>query len=317
MANPGSYFSGIEGELVNLVWAKAGAAMAIGTSALRSPLVHTTFAVTAMHAEQRQLVYASDLITSVRGDGESGSGPAVNQEFGKPEGYFSDEQIGNVEHFYRAAFLSAFFSPLVSAPLSAGWELVVDPLVKHPVLAAIDAHARGESIIAAIRRGLADGLGSYSHNWRQVSGPNEKGIRYGTSLLPGLNPGEVLNDQKRLLDQLASALRAERQIRTNPPPPPAVAPAPPAAPAAPGRPDDYLPDWEVKAAGEMLSKVSLARYGTYHLWPLIWDENRAAIGSNPNKVPVGLRLKIRKKERYSTAQIDDAKKRSPNWAQYK
>ena len=66
-----------------------------------------------------------------------------------------------------------------------------------------------------------------------------------------------------------------------------------------------------------VSKVSLARYGTYHLWPLIWDENRTAIGSNPNKVPVGLRLKIRKKERYSAAQIDDAKQRSPHWAQYK
>lgn len=82
-------------------------------------------------------------------------------------------------------------------------------------------------------------------------------------------------------------------------------------------PDDFLADYNVTGAGVMLSQISMDRYGTYHLWPLIWDENRAQIGSNPNRVPVGITLKIRKKEKYTAAQIEDAKQRSPKWASYK
>ena len=127
----------------------------------------------------------------------------------------------------------------------------------------------------------------------------------------------------------AVVLKATMNLAFNPDvPPEAIAQAfqqhvanapPPAAPPIqpPANPQDYLPDWPVTRGGVMLSKVSLDRYGTYHLWPLIWDENRALIGSNPNKVPVGVTLKIKKKEKYTPAQIEDAKRRSPNWASYR
>jgi hypothetical protein len=131
----------------------------------------------------------------------------------------------------------------------------------------------------------------------------------------------------------AAAVKADMNLAFNPAVPPETVrrafrehvakrggSAPP-SPQPPGQPPanshDYLPDWPVTSPGTMLSKVSLERYKTFHLWPLIWDENRALIGSNPNKVPVGITLKIKKQEKYTKAQIEDAKQRSPKWASYR
>jgi hypothetical protein len=94
----------------------------------------------------------------------------------------------------------------------------------------------------------------------------------------------------------------------------------PANPSPGGPPPsnaDYLPFEEVPMTGGfMLSALSMRRYQTYHMWPLIWDENREVIGDNPNKVPPGVKLMLRKREKYTGPQIEDARRRSLNWKSY-
>jgi hypothetical protein len=118
----------------------------------------------------------------------------------------------------------------------------------------------------------------------------------------------ILSDMKRLVLSPPDTFTIDSPYGVVPSPNP---------PLAPPAETDFLPDVPVTSPGLMLSKVSLDCYGTYHLWPLIWDENRALIGSNPNRVPVGITLKIRKKEKYTAAQIEDAQRRSPKWAEYR
>lgn len=86
-------------------------------------------------------------------------------------------------------------------------------------------------------------------------------------------------------------------------------------PAA-GPTGDELEPWPVLGSGTMLSKVADARYGNVHLWPLIWDYNRKLIGENPNRVPINVTLRIKKPEKYSKAEIANAKSRSPTWRNY-
>lgn len=88
--------------------------------------------------------------------------------------------------------------------------------------------------------------------------------------------------------------------------PPNPSPGPPPA-------SDVLAMHYVPAQGAMLSKVSLSYYGTYHMWPLIWDANRELIGPNPNRVPKDIYLRILKPHVYSAAQRAEAKRRSLNW----
>jgi hypothetical protein len=99
---------------------------------------------------------------------------------------------------------------------------------------------------------------------------------------------------------------------------PYAAPIAPPAPLPPpvANKSNELAPWTVSKQGTMLSEVSMARYGTFHYWPLIWELNRTAIGSNPNKVPVGISLKILKEEAYTPKQKEDAKAQSPSWRNY-
>lgn len=88
--------------------------------------------------------------------------------------------------------------------------------------------------------------------------------------------------------------------------PPNPSPGPPPA-------SDVMAMHYVPAAGAMLSKVSMSYYGTYHMWPLIWDGNREVIGDNPNRVPAEIYLRIMKRHVYTKTQIDAARRRSLNW----
>lgn len=85
-------------------------------------------------------------------------------------------------------------------------------------------------------------------------------------------------------------------------------PSPGAPPAS-----DVMAMHYVPASGVMLSKVSMSYYGTFHMWPLIWDANRELIGPNPNRVPKDIYLRIMKPHVYGAAQIAEAKRRSLNW----
>lgn len=97
-----------------------------------------------------------------------------------------------------------------------------------------------------------------------------------------------------------------------------VTAAPPPAPTPPVvANNDFEPDYPVTKTGLMLSNVSKERYGTFELWPLIYDDNRALMANGPNKVPVGKTLKIRKKEKYTPAEFTHAKKNWQNWQTYR
>lgn len=119
-------------------------------------------------------------------------------------------------------------------------------------------------------------------------------------------------DPKKPMSQLKAEYEA--YVRDHDPGPLPLNPAPGGPP--PSNPD-YLPFFEVPMEGGfMLSVLSMKMYGTYHMWPLIYDLNREVIGPNPNRVPPGVKLMLLKKERYTAAQIADSRVRSLNWAAY-
>lgn len=95
-------------------------------------------------------------------------------------------------------------------------------------------------------------------------------------------------------------------------PTPTPAPAPPATPAS-----DYQADYPVFKAGIMLSNVSNERYQTFEYWPLIYDDNRALLPNGPNKVPLNIKLKIRKPEKFTAAELAHARKHWKNWQTYR
>ena len=63
-------------------------------------------------------------------------------------------------------------------------------------------------------------------------------------------------------------------------------------------PDYGIIFYTVKA-GDSLSEISLAQYGTYGYWPLVYDANRATIGANPDVLRVGQQLMLPKPEAFT------------------
>jgi hypothetical protein len=70
------------------------------------------------------------------------------------------------------------------------------------------------------------------------------------------------------------------------------------------------------AAGDTLSELAKRHYGSSELWPLLWDTNQAAIGSNPNHLRSGVTLQIPPLPSFTPSQIADAHRRSPGWRNY-
>jgi len=68
--------------------------------------------------------------------------------------------------------------------------------------------------------------------------------------------------------------------------------------------------------GSSLSAIAKAQYGSAEFWPLIYDLNKEKIGPNPNLVSAGIHLLLRPLDRYTTAQLADARKRAPTWKSF-
>lgn len=75
-----------------------------------------------------------------------------------------------------------------------------------------------------------------------------------------------------------------------PPPPPPPKPRPTAPQPAPVRAPVYR--YHTTVRDDWLSKLAIRYLGRMERWPEIYALNRSAIGSNPNMLRVGLRLKI-------------------------
>jgi hypothetical protein len=65
-----------------------------------------------------------------------------------------------------------------------------------------------------------------------------------------------------------------------------------------------------------LSGIAKAQYGDFNLWPLIYDLNKDRIGNNPNRIHPGTKLLLLPLERYTQAELADARKRAPTWKNY-
>ena len=110
-------------------------------------------------------------------------------------------------------------------------------------------------------------------------------------------PGVSLDDVKKEYEQFKAKKRAVQ--------------APPAA-TQPRAGDDGL----LVKKGDTLSGFSMSAYGTFDLWPLLWDLNRQAVGRNPNHLAPGIRVKVPSISAFNGSQIADAKRRAPTWRNY-
>lgn len=74
------------------------------------------------------------------------------------------------------------------------------------------------------------------------------------------------------------------------------------------------------AAGEQerstLSGIAKAQYGDFSLWPLIFDLNKEKIGPNPNRLRPGTKLLLLPIQRYTAAEVAEARRRAPTWRNY-
>jgi LysM repeat protein len=93
-----------------------------------------------------------------------------------------------------------------------------------------------------------------------------------------------------------------------PSPPSSAPPAP--APPAPASPSALE---VVVRRGDTLSGLAQEHYGDWRLWPLIWDQNRTAVGPRPSVLKIGTRLRLAPLGSFSSAVLDDARKRAPKW----
>lgn len=321
MRSPESYFTDPrEKELAMLAWRKGGELLA-GNSA--KSLATSVLLPRYTDARTRQLICASEWITTTRGDGEEGGTDDIHAAAGKPPGYFTPAQIGNVEHTYRAAFLSLALSPGFAMAANAGWDLVVDPLWKEDLKALAqamsdrDAASAGKAYLK-LQNPFKEGLiESYKRNGQQFTGPDYQGWLMGADVWNDtavgwqekIKRGLGIGEAARAFDEGARAVDLLGKTAQAKPKPPS--PAPPA-----GGDADHLADYPVDRKGVMLSQVSQERYQTLHLWPLLWEYNKKIILGNPNRLPVSIKLKVPKLSRYSPAQIDAYKKLSPTWKNY-
>ena len=64
---------------------------------------------------------------------------------------------------------------------------------------------------------------------------------------------------------------------------------------------------------DWLSKIAITWYHDMNKWPIIYDANRALIGSDPNKIKPGQVLTIPDLADYTPAEIAAAVKRAKGW----
>lgn len=308
-----------EKELALLVWDKGKQLLSKGWTA--TP-VTDAFLLIEPTPNVRILVTASDWISETRAEGQDWAIEDVNTKLGRPDGYFNREHCANVEHVYRAAYLSVVLTPSASFLAAGAWELGVDPFIKEPLMRAKRAYEKnsGLNAFAAVwdqlsAFGIASRLPeSFKRNGSQFLYVDLKGwmmaAEYWSALATepkhyGANAPEF--DAKLQLQKLKlglQAVKASLDAQT------ARANSEPPAP----NPADFMPDTPPTRAGAMLSQISKERYGVFELWPLIWKYNHKAIGNNPNRVPVGTVLKIKKKERYTPDELKFARENWKKWA---
>lgn len=281
MPSPKDYLTNPrEADLAERVWRLTPSLSPSGYSMVG---IHEFFA--SIPWTNRRIILARDWITKFREMDGDGGVRSVNRELGGTN--FTAGEIGNVEHFYVAAFMGTILpnNPIwfgIMSSASLFWEAVVGP-------------AR----IAWAKRGLPANklmefvLRNFSHNMDQFSNADVAGLRF----------GEFCS-----LGEAVEYLQNEFGTPTSPPaaPPPTTPSSPPAA----GSPTVTV------GPGDSLSLIAGRKYNDVLLWPVIYDANVAVIGPNPNKTKAGQVLVIPSIAGMTDAQRRDYHTRGRAWRSY-
>lgn len=148
-----------EADLANRVWQKS--AQLPGRWKL--VLTDEWFDSAAWPWMNKRIVWARDWITAKREQDGAGGVVALNTEF---QTDFSAVEIADVEHFYVAALIGTIGGPTGGVMLNflgdTIWELLVGPT----------RIAWSYGVKAAIK--------SFKPNWKQLTGPDAAGTRFGS-----------------------------------------------------------------------------------------------------------------------------------------
>jgi hypothetical protein len=276
MPSPRDYLSNPrEADLAERVWRLTPSLSPSGYSMVG---IHEFFA--SIPWTNRRIILARDWITKFREMDGDGGVRTVNQQLGGTD--FTAGEIGNVEHFYVAAFMGTIMpnNPIwfgIMSSASLFWEAVVGP----SRIAWAKRELPANKLMEFVAR-------NFAHNVDQFSNADVAGLRFGEFC----SLGEAVE-------------YLQHEFGTPPTPPP----APPATPGGP------LPTVTV-GAGDSLSLIAQRRYNDMLLWPVIYDANLAVVGPNPNKTKVGQVLVIPSIAGMTAAQRDAYHVRGRAWRSY-
>jgi hypothetical protein len=224
----------------------------------------------------RRIILARDWITRYREMDGQGGVQAVNREFGGTN--FTAGEIGNVEHFYVAAFMGTILpnNPIwfgIMSSASLFWEAVVGPLR----IAWAKRNLPANELIAVLKR-------NFNHTIDQYSNADMAGLKFG---------------EFHSLGELVELLQEEFGT----------------PPKASDTPVEEVRKVTV-APGDMLSLIAQGEYQDMLLWPVIYDANTAVIGSNPNLIRAGQVLVIPSIAGMTPTQLQQYRTRGRNWRSY-
>jgi LysM repeat protein len=222
------------------------------------------------------MIKARDWITYYRElDGDGGI-RSVNNQFVPVTDYTAIE-IGNVEHFYVAAFMYSLGGPtdplwaLVTLDACIIWELVVGP---------------ARALYTGVEKGLSASqlwsrvLRSLDHNSKQFWEIDMSGIKFG-------------------MHHAISSIVVKDLIQQTQEPPPVI--------------ESAKKEIYTVVSGDWLSKISLKYYKDALLWPILYDVNKQVIGSNPNRIAPGMKLYIPEINGLTKNELDQYRIRGKNW----
>lgn len=326
MANPTRYFyDAKQKEMAAQVWDIAGTKTGFFSTICR--INEYRFVTPAA----RRVLHAKDWCTFWRQDGDAEDNDRVNHELGKVPGYYSGECIGEVEHFFVAAFMQVAVGPAITQVGIVGWE-IFDVVLKNPIKNAFHAHNHGRDVGAAFWDGFPSGFNGWYRSIKWNAGQAiraHSGIAFGAELLEGrpILPivGDLVNGVARATVSLRDAVNfVEQALREPPAPRPSAPPLPSFGTAPIGTcPVPYKPasaDKEFQLdfndpKRRSLSAVSLIVYRTFDLWPLIWWHN-PSLAANPNRLRGITSVRYRDLSTYTKDEIKLAKDTAPTWKNY-
>jgi nucleoid-associated protein YgaU len=137
------------------------------------------------------------------------------------------------------------------------------------------------------------------YNWDKGKEVNLMGVKISDSLLAEFHRQGLAREFK-MVGTIKRVLTGKRAAD-------APAAAPPAANSK---------TVTIDSPQDTLSGFARDEYGSWELWPLIWDSNRSAVGPNPNRLTQGTILQIAALSSYTAEQVQDAKRRAPSWKDY-